>query len=487
MSQPSISLPDLLHRAPPTISQACQRAIRPALGWSLCCFALFASLSVVVTYHFGKEINTVPLLTRSVIVALIAGMIVFSALLLQSLRWLLDRAFKVAAFSATLFGFLMLVVLFWRLTADAVAWSRVMPQLIATSNAERASQEQNAAVFVEQQMAEVHQRMEAEVQAAKTEDEKREIRQFYEQRVKPRKRADLEATASELTRASQQTHRATNTPALVGHFLSSGPSNEPQEAGIYPALLGSVFVSLIAMVAALPLGVGAAVYLEEYPHHSWLGRVIQVNIQNLAGVPSVVYGILGAFVFVELIFKPLEGDLSAPWIFQMVLGTSTADSIMRRIFGQHVAARNVLGGGLTLALLTLPMIIVSAQEAIRAVPASLRHAAIALGATRWQVIWHHVLPQAKPGILTGVILALSRALGEAAPMVLFGALLFVNHNPSLLSRFTVLPMQIFGWVDRPAEAWRYNAALASIVLIVTLLALNATAIFYRYRSQRITQ
>jgi phosphate transport system permease protein len=196
--------------------------------------------------------------------------------------------------------------------------------------------------------------------------------------------------------------------------------------------------------------------------------MIQININNLAGVPSVVYGILGGLFFVELIFKPLE--LQFDWI----------------------AARNALGGGMTLALLTLPVVIVSAQESIRAVPSSIRHGAYALGATRWQTIWRLVLPLAWPGIMTGTILALSRAIGEAAPLVLFGALLFVDQAPGLFSRFTVLPMQIFGWADRPAasldgvtiEIWRANAAMGCIVLLVTLLGLNAVAIVMRNRAQR---
>jgi phosphate transport system permease protein len=222
-----------------------------------------------------------------------------------------------------------------------------------------------------------------------------------------------------------------------------------------------LLIGLICICFAVPLGVGAAIYLEEYRSAGWLSRLIQVNINNLAGVPSVVYGILGAYVFVEKIFLPLERA------------------------HEGIAARNLLGGGLTLALLTLPVIIVAAQEAIRAVPVSLRHGALALGATKWQTIWHHVLPSARPGILTGTILALSRAMGEAAPLVLFGALLFVPDAPSLLSRFTVMPMQIFGWTDRPQELWRYNAALASVILMVMLLFLNAVAIYLRQRAQRV--
>jgi phosphate transport system permease protein len=164
---------------------------------------------------------------------------------------------------------------------------------------------------------------------------------------------------------------------------------------------------------------------------------------------------------------------------------------------EAIAARNVFGGGLTLALLTLPVVIVSAQEAIRAVPISIRQGAYALGATRWQVIYYNVLPMARPGILTGTILSLSRAIGEAAPLVMFGALLFVNQNPTPFSRFTIMPMQIFGWSDRPAipvpyqeesvEIWKYNAALASVLLLVMLLSLNGLAIYLRNRAQRSTR
>jgi phosphate transport system permease protein len=306
-------------------------------------------------------------------------------------------------------------------------------------------------------MAQIDREMADELKGAANEAEKAQIRKDYEE-IKSRKRADLEVTMQELIQAEERIRKDTSAPALLAHFFTAGPSSEPQEAGILPALLGSLYLVAITLAIAVPLGLGAAIYLEEYRQSSWLAHIIQVNINNLAGVPSVMYGILGAFVFVELIFKPMESPA--------------------------IAARNVLGGGLTLALLTLPLIIVSAQEAIRAVPVSLRHASLALGATRLQTIWRVVLPSASPGILTGVILAMSRALGEAAPLVMFGALLFVNHNPSLFSRFTVLPMQIFGWSDRPAEIWLRNAGLASTILVLTLLALNGTAIYLRQRWQR---
>ncbi|MBL8792721.1 MAG: ABC transporter permease subunit, partial [Planctomycetia bacterium] len=193
--------------------------------------------------------------------------------------------------------------------------------------------------------------------------------------------------------------------------MTSSPGAEPQDSGILPALLGSIWLGVITVLFAVPLGVGAALYLEEYAPHTRLAKLIQINISNLAGVPSVVFGMLGAFVFVEMIFKPMEAtDIPLPWPF-----------------GGMVAARNVLGGGMTLALLTLPVVIVSAQEAIRAVPISIRHGAYALGATKWQTTWSLVLPCSLPGILTGTILAMARAMGEAAPLVLFGAIIFVNQ------------------------------------------------------------
>ncbi len=249
--------------------------------------------------------------------------------------------------------------------------------------------------------------------------------------------------------------------AIFKRFMTVGAADKPIDAGIMPALLGSIYLGLITIIAAVPLGVGAAIYLEEYKSKGWLPYLVQTNINNLAGIPSVVFGIFGAFLFVELIFKPLNNP--------------------------HIEYRNLLGGGLTLALLTLPVVIVSAQEAIRAVPQSIRHGALALGATHWQVIWRLVLPNSLAGILTGTILALSRAIGEAAPLVFFGALLYKTDPPGLFTDFTVLPMQIFGWTSKPELLWRDNAGMASLVLLVTLLLLNAVAIVVRQRAQRHTR
>lgn len=240
-------------------------------------------------------------------------------------------------------------------------------------------------------------------------------------------------------------------PRLSWDFVTSFPSRFPDQAGIKAALAGSVYLLAIVAVVAFPLGVGAAIYLEEYAARNWIANVIQTNISNLAGVPSIIYGLLGLELFVRV----------------MDLGKS------------------VLAGGLTLALLVLPIIIIAAEEAIRAVPSSVREGAYALGATKWQAIWHLVLPQALAGILTGIILALSRVLGETAPLIVMGALTFVPFVPDgLASRFTVLPIQIFNWVSRPQAGFHATAAAGIIVLLVLLLTMNGAAIFLRNRFQR---
>jgi phosphate transport system permease protein len=231
-------------------------------------------------------------------------------------------------------------------------------------------------------------------------------------------------------------------------FISSFPSRFPERAGIQAAIIGSIYVIAIAAVASFVIGVGAAIYLEEYAHRHKFTKIIQVNIANLAGVPSIVYGILGLEIFVRI----------------MTLGKS------------------VLAGGFTLALLVLPVIIIASQEAIRAVPPSIRDGGYALGASRWQTVWHLVLPQAFPGILTGVILAVSRAMGETAPLIVMGALTFVPFAPDgPLSRFTVLPIQIFNWTSRPQAGFHEAAAAGIIVLLTLLFIMNAAAVFLRYK------
>ena len=234
-------------------------------------------------------------------------------------------------------------------------------------------------------------------------------------------------------------------------LLTNKPSRRAERAGLQPALLGSLWVISLTAVVAFPVGVGAAIYLEEYAPRNWWTKILVTNISNLAGVPSVVYGLLGLGLFAE-------------WLR---LG------------------RSLISGSLTLALLVLPIIIIASQEAIRAVPPSLREAAFGVGATRWQVARHHVLPVAMPGILTGTILAISRAVGETAPLLVVGASAYVTFNPNSFSdKFTVLPVQIYEWARRPQDDFESLAAAAIIVLMIVLLLTNATAIVLRQRFSR---
>ena len=238
---------------------------------------------------------------------------------------------------------------------------------------------------------------------------------------------------------------------LSWDFLSGLPSRHAENAGIFPALAGTVWVIAVTAVLAVPTGIGAAIYLEEYGDRGWWARVIEVNIANLAGVPSVIYGLLALGLFVR------------------TLGLG----------------RSVLAGAATLALLVLPVVILASREALRAVPPSLREASYALGATRWQTVWHQVLPVALPGMITGTILALSRAIGETAPLLAIGALTYVPFAPDgVWSPFTVLPLQVFNWMSRPQEAFLENAAAGIIVLLVLLLGMNGFAAWLRDRCHR---
>jgi phosphate transport system permease protein len=241
-------------------------------------------------------------------------------------------------------------------------------------------------------------------------------------------------------------------PWLDAQFLTGLSSRFPDRAGIRAALLGSLWMMGLTALIAVPLGVASAVYLEEYAHEGWFLRLVQVNIANLAGVPSVIYGILGLAIFVRY----------------AALGSS------------------LLAGAMTLSLLILPIIIISTQEALRSVSSGIREAAFALGATRWQVIWSHVLPAAAPGIMTGVILALSRAIGETAPLIMVGAAGLVAVPQNVMDPFTVLPIQIFNWTARPQDEFQGLAAAAIVVLMVLLLSMNLTAILLRnhFESQR---
>jgi phosphate transport system permease protein len=254
---------------------------------------------------------------------------------------------------------------------------------------------------------------------------------------------------------------AQGAPRLNWKFFTSFPSSDPLEAGILAAWVGSVLVMLTTMLFSVPLGVAAGIYLEEYAPKNWISALIEINVTNLAGVPSIVYGLLALGVFSQ----------------QFNLGES------------------VLTAGLTLALLILPIVIVTTREALRAIPNLLREAAYALGASRWQMIWDHILPYSFGSILTGIIIGLSRAIGETAPLITIGALTFIAFLPPapiqpefpfisfewIKAPFTVMPIQMFNWVSRPEQEFQVNAAAAGVVLIFMTLALNGFAIYLRYR------
>lgn len=245
-------------------------------------------------------------------------------------------------------------------------------------------------------------------------------------------------------------------------FLVTPQSPNPEHAGVRTAILGSLWTIAITILFAFPLGVGAAIYLEEYAADTPLNRLIQTNINNLAGVPSIIYGMLGLAIFVRTLEHITSGAAFG------LVDPTTANG------------RTVLSAGMTLGLLILPLIIINAQEAIKAVPGSLRQASYGMGATRWQTVWHHVLPNALPGILTGAILAISRAIGETAPLVVVGASTFITFDPkSPFSKFTTLPIQIWQWTARPQDEFRNIAGAAILVLLGLLLSLNALAIYLR--------
>lgn len=251
---------------------------------------------------------------------------------------------------------------------------------------------------------------------------------------------------------------------LGWQFLTSYPSRRPEEAGLLSAWVGTLWVMVLTALIAFPLGVMAGIYLEEYGRKNWLTNLIEINIANLAGVPSIIYGLLGLGLFVRV----LAWD------------------------------RSLLSGSATLALLVLPVIIISTREALKAVPPSIREASYALGATRWQTIRHQVLPAALPGILTGTILAMSRAIGEAAPLITIGALTYVAFLPTppislefpyiglqgLFDPFTVIPIQVFNWVSRPQKGFFVDAAAGIIVVLVITLLMNGLAVWLRYRYQK---
>ncbi len=254
------------------------------------------------------------------------------------------------------------------------------------------------------------------------------------------------------------------TPLKSQNFLTGMLSTNPREAGMFPALMGTLMVTIVTALLTIPMGVAAGVYLEEYAPKNWLTNLIEINIANLAGVPSVIWGLLGLGLFIAL----------------LGLGES------------------VMTAGLTLGLLVLPIVIIATREAIRAIPSTIREASIGLGATKWQTVRYHVLPYSLGGILTGAIIAMSRAVGETAPLVLVGAATYLSATPfdgfalsspstwgsPLSSEFTVMPMLTYHWVAQPEHEWHRAAAAGSIVLVAFTLSMNAVAIYFRYRLRR---
>jgi phosphate transport system permease protein len=241
-------------------------------------------------------------------------------------------------------------------------------------------------------------------------------------------------------------------PRLNIRFLTSYPSRIAENSGILPALVGSLWVGSLTALISFPLGVLTGVYMEEYAKRNIFTEILDINISNLAGVPSIIYGLLGLEVFVRF----------------MGLG------------------RSIIAGALTLSLLVLPIIVISTREAVRAVPESIREASYALGATKWQTVFYQVLPAAMPGILTGFILAISRALGESAPLITIGALTFIAFLPeSIFDPFTVLPIQIFNWISRPQKEFASNSAAGIIVLLILVFSLNFIAIYLRAKYERL--
>ncbi len=243
-------------------------------------------------------------------------------------------------------------------------------------------------------------------------------------------------------------------PRLSWDFITNFSSSTPERTGIYPALLGSLWLLGLTAVVSVPLGIGAAIYLEEYARDNWLTRLVEVNISNLAGVPSIIYGLLGLGIFVNLL-------------------------------GSITGGQSLISGALTLSLLILPVIIIATREALRTIPSAVREGGYALGATRWEVIRSHLLPMALPGALTGTILALSRAIGETAPLIVVGAATYITFAPEgPQSSYSALPIQIYNWVSQPQEGFQIAAAAGIVVLMLVLLMTNSAAIALRNKYQR---
>ncbi len=405
-------------------------------------------------------------------------------------RW--GSVWRAACLGATLLGVLALLTLLMNIANDAFGYAAIQYKVqpadllaeYAAQNPEAApaagdlaAQPAGALQAVYRQNVSAGRLRAVEAQGALAERSQAQLLELIESDVlKPEvaatwslydsvfHRADVQAEAAKLGESVDLQFRSW----VNWNFVTSPQSSDPLRAGIITAIAGSLWVTLLAFFVAIPLGTAAAIYLEEYNSgRSRIDQLIETNINNLAGVPSIIYGMLGLAVFVRLL-----GPITSGVAFGAA-DPSTANG------------RTILSAGLTLGVLILPLVIINAREAIRAVPRSLREGAYGLGATRWQTVWHHVLPSALPGILTGVILSVSRAFGETAPLIVVGVSTFVVVNPdNVFAKYTTLPAQIYQWTSRPQQEFQHLAAAAIIVLLVLLIALNGAAIWLRNRYAR---
>jgi phosphate transport system permease protein len=372
-------------------------------------------------------------------------------------------------------GLLFLGLLIWRVSNDAVGLvaivQKVDPATLAPKPLEELSKDELAVLLQSKISKNVYNRLDRELPfAQRTQGQVLDL--VYERVVQLKVLDSWTLSESLFQRAAIEQEIAAIAPNPVlkwrswldGSFLTQPMNSKPEFAGVRTAILGSLWVIALTMLIAFPIGICAAIYLEEYATDNWFNQIIRTNIYNLAGVPSIIYGMLGLAIFV----RALEYYTSGAF-----LGFTDTNG------------RTIVSAALTMALLVLPLIIINGQEAIRAVPGSLRQASYGVGATKWQTVWHHVLPQAIPGILTGTILAMSRAIGETAPLIVVGASTFIVFDPSgPFSKFTVLPIQIYDWTSRPEQQFKNTAAAAILVLLVLLLTLNALAIWLRNRYRR---
>jgi phosphate transport system permease protein len=395
-------------------------------------------------------------------------------------RHRVGRVWFIFFISSTIIGIVALMALLYTVVVQSVGLvaveNSIEPEKLAVAGAalEQLDREQLTAILQERLSAGVMRRYESEQPfAERSRDNLYAL--VMERVVQPKLVGSWSLVESLLNRRAIEAEVAREHPKarlvfrswLRTSFIVNAQASSAEVAGVRTAILGSLWTILITIVVAFPLGVGAAIYLEEYAVDNRLTRLIRTNITNLAGVPSIIYGMLGLAIFVRMLEPLTSGSLFG------VTDPSVANG------------RTILSAGLTLALLILPLLIINSQEAIRAVPRSLRQASYGLGATQWQTIWHHVLPSALPGILTGNILAISRAIGETAPLVVIGASTYIVMDPNgPFSKFTTLPIQIYQWTARPQAEFRNLAAAAILVLLIMLLSLNASAVLLRNRYTR---